>query len=1219
MNKYRSFFIIFVCYGHYNEMNEETIHNEPTGKHWKTLLKILAWTAGIWLIVLIVLQAALSPSVLTRIVNRIASEYVDGELSFGKIRLSMFRHFPNIGISMEDCSITYPAERFDSLEAAGAQGFLLKAGSGEKSDTLASFKNFSAGINVGALLTGKISIPHLILVKPRIFAHSYDTLNANWNIFRTGPDSDTSSSPLPPISIGRIRFTEHPHIVYTDSKDTLFAMADLSKMTFDGKLDTRNVDKNRINFSIDSLILAGRIAQDTLGLRLDLLHIHEHHKHLDIHGKADAMLATRSSGRMSIPISIKGSVSFPKDSVPAIALDGFTADVASIPIRLDGTLKRTSGQTLIDSRFSIDQCRIEDILDGFARNLIPEADKIKTDAVISMQGVCTGLLGKGSIPSIDISLDIPDSYISHKDIGQSLRISLEASAGTDDSGKANARINRLEANTYGLDFSLTGGSDDILGEDPLIDMDGYLSAEISQLATLFPDIGIASAKGKISADLEGRISLSQISVYNFAQADLEGSIVCDSLTIDSPKDTVSLTIDGLDIKIGPESVTSKADPERSFRLITVNGRIDKADLNYKDIFSFNGQSIDIAAKNAADAFSDKDTTKIHPLGGHINATTLALKDPEGLSVSLDNTANRFQMVPKKGNHKVPVLSLSSTNKRIYVRDAANRVILTDASVKGTAAMNSIERRQRRKAVLDSLAQEHPDIPSDSLFRRYASGKKTRDIPDWMTEKDFKAQDINIRLDESLARYFREWDLDGGIKVRTGILMTPYLPLRNILKGMDISFNNNEFLIDSLKVLAGSSQIAAKGRLSGLRRALLGRGTYNLDMDITSDEMDANELLAAFNAGASFNPDSTDMSEASDSEFLQMVVADSLSMDEPQKLIVVPANIVADLSLNARNIRFSELDISSLGADIVMKERCMQILNTTVSTNVGNGSFEGFYATRSKKDIRTGFNIGLTDITTEKVISMMPAIDTIMPLLKSFKGSVDCILAATASLDTNMNVMMPSINGVIRIGGENLTLSGDKMFTDLAKKLKFKDRDEGRIDRMTVEGVIKDNTIEVFPFIVDIDRYTLALSGKHNLDQSFRYHASIIRSPMVFKVGVDMYGPDFSNMKFKIGKPKYKNTKIPVFTEVIDRTRINLAESIRGIFEKGVEVAIKENEKQDAINSLKKILGFVNAVDQQLEELSEEEKKQLDAESGSQDMEQITKETSDTTDEQSGIH
>jgi hypothetical protein len=302
----------------------------------------------------------------------------------------------------------------------------------------------------------------------------------------------------------------------------------------------------------------------------------------------------------------------------------------------------------------------------------------------------------------------------------------------------------------------------------------------------------------------------------------------------------------------------------------------------------------------------------------------------------------------------------------------------------------------------------------------------------------------------------------------------------------------------------------------------------------------------------------------------------------------------------------------------MKERCMQILNTSVVTNVGTGTFEGFYATRSKKDIRTGFDLGLSDVTSEKVISMMPAIDTIMPLLKSFKGLIDCEIAATASLDTCMNIITPSINGVIRIGGENLSMSGDKVFTDLAKKLKFRDKKEGRIDKMTVEGVIQDNTLEVFPFIVDIDRYTLALSGKHNLDQSFRYHASIIRSPMVFKVGVDIYGQDFENIKFKIGKPKYKNTKVPVFTEVINQTRINLAESIRSIFEKGVEAAVIENEKQEAIASFKQETGYVNAVDQKLEDLSDEEKKQLE-DPASEDSRKTDTEKTDTIYEQSGIH
>lgn len=1184
-------------------MSVDLGHRKP----WKRILKTMLWIAGIWLAVLMLLQIVLSPSMLTKAVNKYAAAYVDGSLSFGKVRLSVFRHFPNIGISMHDGALTYPAERYDSLETAGAQGILLREGCGEVSDTLASFRQFSAGINVGALIAGKISIPHIILVQPRIFAHSYDAGEANWNIFRLESEDSTETA-LPPVSIGRIRLTGHPRIVYTDSRDTIFAMLDVKKMSFDGRLDTRKTSRNRISFSMDSLLVAGRIAEDTVGFRLAEMRIQEHNRDLQLYSKANAMLATRSFGRMDIPIAIKGNASFPKDSVPAVRLSGFEVEIASVPIRIDADLRRADGCTEINGRFSINECRLEKAKEEFLQSIIPETKKIRTDAVISMEGNCKGIIGKGSMPAMNISLTIPDSHISHKDIPQELKLGLNAAAFTDDSGRIHISLDEFKVGTNGLELMAKGGSEDILGEDPLVEIDGNISADLNSLASLIPDKNGLEAAGSIEADLNGRIRLSQMSIYNFAQADLEGYILSDSLVVKSPEDTIDASIKGLDIQISPESIVSRSDSGREFRLLSIKGKISQADMTYGKALSFSGKEIELSAKNSADAFSDKDTTKVHPLGGRLCAASLSLKDASGLSVSLDNTANSFLMMPKKDHPEIPVVSLTSTNKRIFVRDLSNRLILTDASIKGKAVMNTMEDRQERRA------------RRDSLMRSQASTRGRRIIPEWMKEEDFKAQDINIKLDESIAGYFRDWDLDGRLNVRTGILITPYFPLRNILKGMDVSFNNNEFTIDSLSFTAGDSQIGAKGSLSGLRRALLGRGTYKLDLDITSERMDADALLAAFNAGAAFAPaaDNEDMAQASDSEFLKMVITDSLSMDEPQKLIVIPANLNADIRLDAKDIKFSGLEISSLGADMIMKERCLQLLNTSVTTNVGNGSLEGFYATRTKKDIRTGFNLGLRDITTEKVISMMPAIDTIMPLLKSFKGLVNCEFAATASLDTNMNVIMPSINGVLRVGGENLSMSGEKVFSDLAKKLKFKDREEGRIDKMTVEGIIQDNTIEVFPFIIDIDRYTLALSGKHNLDQSFRYHASIIRSPMVFKVGVDIYGPDFENMKFKIGKPKYKNTKVPVFTEVIDRTRINLAESIRGIFEKGVEAAVKENERQDAIASFKKETGYVSAVDQQLEELSDDEKKQLE-EPEEEKSQEINKEKQDTLNEQSGIH
>lgn len=1190
-------------------MNGEAKHTAEaaTPKKGKTgyriLLKAIAWVASIWICLTVVLQIALSPGILTKIVNRFAAEYVDGTLSFEKVRLTMFRHFPNVGISMEDCSLTYPTERFDSLEMSGAQGELLRAGCGETADTLASFKHFSAGINVAALIAGKISIPHIILSQPRIYAHSYNKDNANWNIFKTEDDSTKTS--LPAVSVGRIRLVNHPHIIYTDSQDTLFAMMDVKRMSFDGRIDTRRAIGRRFGLSIDSLIVGGRIASDTLGFRLSKLDIHEHEKHLDISAQANTMLATHAFGRMNIPISISGTASFPKDTVPALKLNGFNIDIASIPISLDASLRRTAPVTEIDGQFRIKDCNAEDALSGFIGNIIPQTRNLKTDAIISMQGSCKGAIGNGVLPAINAVLEIPDSHISHKDIDQDLRIGLSAYATTDTTNRINVTIERLSARTRGLELDLNAGVEDITGEDPAIDIDGKLAADLDSLASLLPDLDEIKAEGKVSAQLKGRINSSQISIYNFAQATLEGFIASDSIVFISPKDSINIDIKGLDIKAGPESKVSRRDPSVKFDLLAISAQIGSADISYRNSMSFNGKSVDMAVKNAVEAISERDTTKVYPLGGHINAESLSLTDAGGLSISLNNTSNNLQMMPKKDNPGIPVLSVSSTNKRIYVRDISNRLILTDASMRGRAAMNTVERIARRKALMDSLAIVYPDVERDSLLRHHLRQRRNTEVPQWMREEDFKTQDINVRLDESLAKYFREWDVEGSIKVRTGIAMTPYLPIRNILKGMDITFDNNQVRIDSLKVNAGKSVIGAKGSLSGLRRALIGRGAYLLDMDLDADKMDADELLAAFNAGASFTPpdDEEKMAEASDSEFLQMVVADSLDTEKLQTLLVIPADVNADIRLSAKDITFSGLEISRLNADILMKERCMQILNTSVVTNVGTGTFEGFYATRSKKDIRTGFDLGLRDVTSEKVISMMPAIDTIMPLLKSFKGMIDCEIAATASLDTCMNIITPSINGVIRIGGENLSMSGDKVFTDLAKKLKFKDRKEGRIDKMTVEGVIQDNTLEVFPFIVDIDRYTLALSGKHNLDQSFRYHASIIRSPIVFKVGVDIYGPNFDKMKFKIGKPKYKNTRIPVFTEVIDQTRINLAQSIKGIFEKGVEAAVRENERQEAIESFKKETGYVNAVDQQMEELSDDEKKQIE-ESGEDTSEDI---------------
>ena len=89
-------------------------------KWWKTVLKVVLWFVGIWAVLLVTLQLTLSEKVLTKLVNRYAAEYIDGDLSFGSASVSMFKRFPRVFLTLEDFAVTYPADRFDTHEKAGA-------------------------------------------------------------------------------------------------------------------------------------------------------------------------------------------------------------------------------------------------------------------------------------------------------------------------------------------------------------------------------------------------------------------------------------------------------------------------------------------------------------------------------------------------------------------------------------------------------------------------------------------------------------------------------------------------------------------------------------------------------------------------------------------------------------------------------------------------------------------------------------------------------------------------------------------------------------------------------------------------------------------------------------------------------------------------------------------------------------------------------------------
>ncbi len=1166
-------------------------------KKLKILWKVLAVIVGVWALLLVVMQIVLSPSVLTNLADKLAGDYVDGEVSFGDVRVSVFRSFPNLNVSLSDVSVTYPSDRFPVSDSC----FISMQGRGEGVDTLASFSRLRLSVNMGALAVGKIRLPALMLEKPRIFARRADDGSYNWEIFKFSSDTtqQDDSLEIPDFVLGRIALRDHPLIVYSSPMDTIFALADVNRIRFNGRLATAGKRPRRVGIHVDSLIVAGRISTDTLTLELDRLGATVHEDHIDLGLSTTAYMASGNTGRVRIPLNVKTEIFLPRDTVFTLGLREFEANLADIPLRGDVDI-RYDGRLYISGNASIDKCKVNDVLDYFRKNVLKVAQDFDTDAVISLTAEFDGYLdpSTGVLPSLSATLDIPRSNIGNKRMGLYYELGLNADAGIDGNGRVNLDLGDFHIKGRAVDLKLNGKAADLLGTDPELSMDASAEISLDTLSQFTSRKSGMSLSGALSLALKGSARLSELDLWQLAQSDITGHVRSDRISVHSEKDSLDFHLDSLNVWLG--AVENKFGPEeaRGDRILALSARLDSTYMSYKDQMRIVGRGLSLNAQNSAAIFDKSDSSSFYPFGGHLEVDFLSVMGADTTFVALGNSSNTFTLTPKSGNPSLPVLKLDSSIGRVMLRGPVNRIALRELNLDATATMNPREERRRRRSRPDSsMTAVAPGAPRDSLFGQFRRQRTTRELPEWLSEKDFRQYDISIRLSDSLTRYLRNWDFNGSMKLGSAALITPMMPLRNSVRDLSATFNNNELHFHNLSLRSGTSSIAASGTLSGFAPVLTGRGqpVFRLKLDVNSEKLNLNELLVAYSMGSQYGSADLVSLDMEEEDYENMIVTDTLAnvvYDEPTPLFVVPANLNAEISIKATDVDYLNFHMESLSAELAMRERCLQMTEVMAVTDVGDLEFEGFYSTRTKSDLKTGFDLQLKDITAARVVELMPAVDSIIPLLRSFDGRLNCVISATASLDTAMNIVMPSLNGVMRITGEDLEFSDSEAFSEIARKLRFKDSSGGHIDHMSVEGYLADSQLELFPFVLNVDRYVLAMSGVQNLDMSFKYHVSVISSPLPFRVGIDISG-DFDDFKFKIGQAKYKSADVPVFSTVIDETRINMRESIRDIFQQGVDRAMMQDERRNFIAEYKQRIHYDPAVDMQLDSLSTAEQAQLD--------------------------
>jgi hypothetical protein len=377
----------------------------------------------------------------------------------------------------------------------------------------------------------------------------------------------------------------------------------------------------------------------------------------------------------------------------------------------------------------------------------------------------------------------------------------------------------------------------------------------------------------------------------------------------------------------------------------------------------------------------------------------------------------------------------------------------------------------------------------------------------------------------------------------------------------MDYDGDTLDLKNFRMRVGRSAVNLNGEVNNVRRYLLRGKTLNGNLELTSKRLDLNQLMKAYYVASEKAQDSTAVTADSN---LEMIEEENLAVDtegaeldsiSQNALIVIPENINLTFRANIDTILMSKMKLIDFAGRARVNDQTLSIANLSTSTEVGKMAMHVSYTCRDYKGAEASAALEMDSVQIGELITAMPELDSVMPMLRSFKGSVACEASMVTNLDSAMNIVLPYVNAGVYLRGKDLVLLDGETFSEIAKMLMFSKKTENVIDSVSVEMLVKNNEIEIYPFMVSMDKYNLGVGGTQGLDESFNYHIALLKPVML---GLDVYGKDFDNIKFKLAGVKFKNSNT-----VIGKGGVLIREddiNFRSILHKNVvESILKKNE------------------------------------------------------------
>ena len=398
-------------------------------------------------------------------------------------------------------------------------------------------------------------------------------------------------------------------------------------------------------------------------------------------------------------------------------------------------------------------------------------------------------------------------------------------------------------------------------------------------------------------------------------------------------------------------------------------------------------------------------------------------------------------------------------------------------------------------------------------------------------------DASVKEDKNKTDFLNKWNPTADFILGNALVQVDGLEEDIRISNIDFLFNSTELDFKKSTFSIGKSDVSLQGSVIGIKEWVENhKNLMRGELQLSSEVLDINEIMALTNGLG-----------RSDNE------AKTASGDKEDKPFMVPEGVDFNFVIQTKNSLFDNFDLNNLNGTMTVKDGTLILQEIGFTNKAAEMQLTAMYQSPRKNNLFLAMDFHLLNVQINDLLHMIPYIDTLVPMLKTFDGQGEFHIGAETNLKSNYEPKISTLRAAADIEGKNLIVKDQFAFTNITDKLKVSTDGEYRVDSLDVQLTVFKDEIDLWPSQIAIGKYKVTVDGRMNLDKDGEYHLSVTETPVFLpnRMGLKLSGP-INSLEYELEKPKFptlykpnkRNDREEMYYELKKKIADRLKENVR---------------------------------------------------------------------------